>query len=315
MPAMASAQTQRTAATPNPYTIFAQARNVWEHQPYPPYLKYDVAVTVEEGGHNRSESYHSAYDATTGAIWVDPVSDYEIEHPASGKGVNVSVLFAQLSKAEPPEDFLGVPMLTPTFSFGMAPFVAVTPEDELTPMQIVAQVRAAFHDPNPRTTLEPSPPPRPGGLREIADITVFKREYIVTLVGIESVDGHACYHLALEPTHARHTYRLRDLWIDTTTAATIQLKEAINFKNGPGTDVPWTITFHSINGAQYIESESADAPMSYKSLIYTNATVDFKTIVAVPNPPPGMIVPATSGLILNEPADPEQKERAQAHFP
>lgn len=297
------------SAAPDPYTIFAQARNVWEHQPYPPYLSYTVAVTVDSGAAPKTEKYHSAFDATTGVIWVDPISDFEVAHPATGKGVNLFLIFGQLNKPEPPEDFLGVPMLAPTYSFGMAPFVPVIPEDELTPMQIVAQVRRAFHDPNPRNTPAARQSPSKG-LRVIADLTVFQREYTITLVGIQSVAGHRCYHLALVPTHARHTYRLRDLWIDTTTAATIKLREAINFVNGPGTDVPWTVTFGSINGAQYVRRERADAPMSYRGLTYTHASLAFEAISAASAPPPSMIVPATNDLILIEPTDSPQKEKA-----
>jgi len=186
----------------------------------------------------------------------------------------------------------------------MAPFVAAKPLYGLTPMQIVAEVRAAFHDPNPRAAVAASPPPSNGGLHEIADIKVFKRDYTITFVGTDAVQGHACYHLALLPTRSPHDYRLRDIWIDRATGATRKLREAINFKNGPGTDVPWTITFARIDGAQYVARERADAPMSYRGLVYAHASVAFIGVAATTALPPTMIVPATADLILNEPLKP-----------
>jgi hypothetical protein len=37
------------------------------------------------------------------------------------------------------------------------------------------------------------------------------------------------------------------------------LRDVLNFVDGPGTSIPWTIDFADIGGARYIASEAADA--------------------------------------------------------
>ncbi len=291
------------AQTPSPYDIFARARAFWSAQIYPSYLAYDVVVRVDEGASPKTERYASEYDATDDAIWVDSVSDYETAHPVKVKGFNFGILGFELSKPLPPVDFLGVPMLAPTFSFGMAPFVPAAAAAGHDSARLVAAVRAQFHDPNPHAPSAASQP-LPPGLHQIGSVTAFKRDYRVALLGIESIDGRPCYHLALTPLHNAKSYRLRQLWIDEQTYATAQLREALNFVNGPGTDVPWTVRFVQVDGAQYIASENADAPMAYRGLIYRHASVAFENLRRQTLPPPAMLVPPTSDLIMNEPTTP-----------
>ncbi len=291
------------AQTPSPYDIFARARAFWSAQIYPSYLAYDVVVRIDEGSSPKTERYTSEYDATDNAIWVDSVSDYEIAHPVKVKGFNFGILGLVASKPLPPIDFLGVPMLAPTFSFGMAPFVPAAAAAGRDSARIVAAVRAQFHDPNPRTspsTARSLPP----GLHQIGSVTAFNRDYRVALLGIESIDGRPCYHLALAPLRDAKNYRLRELWVDQQTYATAQLREALNFVDGPGTSVPWTVRFVQAGGAQYIASETADAPMSYRGLLYRHASVAFEDLHRQSLPPPAMLVPPTSDLVMREPPTP-----------
>ena len=69
------------AAAPDPYQIFSNARAYWLTQHYPQKLEYAVAVDIVEGGRERVEHYSTQYDATNGTVSVDPVSDYQLEHP------------------------------------------------------------------------------------------------------------------------------------------------------------------------------------------------------------------------------------------
>ena len=291
-------------ASPDPYAIFARARQYFEAQRYPQFIDYDVAVDVVEAGKDRVERYASAYDATNGSIWVDPVSDYEIAHPPSGRGVNVSI-FGLGGKPEPPIDFLGVPRVAPTYSFGIAKFVAAVPPGPKSDEELVAEVRQAFHDPNPRARALPtSSPAATTGLREIASVTVYKRDYRITLVGEEAIDGVSCYHLVLAPVRARDDrLRLRDVWIDERTSATVRLREARNFTSGPGTTVSWTVDFDDVAGAHYIARERAEVPMSYRGLLFTQATISFENIRARARPVAQRDTPVTNGLVMEEPGD------------
>ncbi len=254
-----------------------------------------------EGEKPRTERYDSAYNAVTNEIVVDPVSDFERANPPSGRGVNISILFLPVGKPQAPVDFLGVPVLSPTYSFGIAKFIPATMPHKLTDAELVAQIRKEFHDPNPRAT--PLATPAPSKLPEIADVTVYKRDYVIKLAGEENVNGHQCFHLAMQPANAREggKFRLRDVWVDERTYATERINESINFVNGPGTSVPWSIDYADSNGMHYIREERADAPMSYRGMTYTQASIDFENVTVASSMPHRLDTPLTDDLIMDEP--------------
>lgn len=276
--ALVAVATPRVHAAPDPYQIFGNARAYWHQQKYPMLLDYSIAVDVIEAGSERVEHYASEYNAVTGVVQVDPISDYERANPVHPKGINVSILAIPLSKPLPPVDWLGVPYLAPTYSFGMAPFIPAPTPTPFNSAALVAEIRKEFHDPDPRET--PSPTPTPNGLEEIATVYAHNRDYTITLLGMDTIDGHTCYHLGLTPTRDPGHFRIRQAWIDEQSFATWQLQDALNFVNGPGTDVAWTIHFAQIDGAQYIREEDALGPLKAGGEIYTKASLRFENVLA-----------------------------------
>jgi hypothetical protein len=112
----------------------------------------------------------------------------------------------------------------------------------------------------------------PFGLPELSPIFTFgllqmhpasssARQYDVTLVGIETLNGHRVYHLSLVPLAQPKTYRLRDLWVDVRTSTIWKLTSAGAFASGPATGVPWTVTFTMDRGHWLIESEETTTPL------------------------------------------------------
>jgi hypothetical protein len=287
------------AAASDPYAIFADARAFWQQQHYPTMLDYRVAVDVTEGSGERVEHYATEYDAVTGEVRVDPISDYQLAHPVVPKGINLGLLGFALNKPLPPVDFMGVPHLAPTYSFGMAPFVPAPTPTPFNSAALVDQIRQEFHDPNPRTT--PTASPTPNGLQEIATVYAHNHDYTITLLGTETIDGHACYHLGLTPTRDPGRFRIRQAWIDEATYATWQLQDALNFTDGPGTKVAWTIHFANVGGAQYVSEEDALAPMSTTGEIYAKATVRFENLHAVNDSTLHEAI-IDAGKLLEEPA-------------
>lgn len=285
-------------AQPDPYQIFANARSYWMQQRYPAQLQYQVAVDVVEAGKERIERYNASYDAVNNLVDIDATSDYEREHPVRPSGVDVGILGIRLTKPLPTDDFLGVPKLRPNYSFGMAPFVPAPSPTPFNSSALVEQIRKEFHDPNPRKR-QPSPSPSPG-LAEIATVFAHNRDYSITLLGTDTIDGHACYHLGLKPLHDPGRYRIREAWIDESSFALWQLTDSTNFVSGPATMVPWTIRFADIAGAHYISEEKADAPMSVRGEIYTQAAIRFESVVAAAKPE-RIELPGGSGEILDEP--------------
>ncbi|MBV8636809.1 MAG: outer membrane lipoprotein-sorting protein [Candidatus Eremiobacteraeota bacterium] len=284
-------------AQPDPYQIFANARQYWMQQRYPTQLQYQVAVAITEGGKERVEHYQASYDAVSNVVDVDPTSDYERENPVKPSGVNFGLFGFNVNKPLPTDDFLGVPKLRPNYSFGMAPFVPAPSPTPFNSMALVNEIRKEFHDPNPRKT--PSPAPA-ASIPEIATVYAQNREYTITMLGTETVDGHACYHLGLKPVKDPGRYRIREAWIDETTFAPWRLKDSTNFVSGDATSVPWTIQFTDVDGAHYISEEDADAPVSSQGEIYTRAAVRFESI-AQASKPPHIELPGGSKETLDEP--------------
>ncbi len=266
-------------------------------QRYPQELQYQIAVAIVEGGKERVERYDASYDAVNNVVDVDPTSDYEREHPVKPSGINFGIL-VPMNKPLPNDDFLGVPKLRPNYAFGMAPFVPAPSPTPFNSMALVEEIRKEFHDPNPHKQ-RPSPSPSPS-LPEIATVYAQNREYMITLLGTEAIDGHPCYHLGLKPVKDPGKYRIREAWIDQSTFAPWQLKDSTNFDSGDATSVPWTIRFADIAGAHYISEEDADAPLSTQGEIYTRAALRFESVVAA-SKPPRIELPGGSRMTLEEP--------------
>ena len=291
----------------DPYQIFARARAYWLQQHYPPLLEYTVAVSVLEGGTIKTQRYWSAYDSVSRQVAVDPISDYEKEHPtfpASGLNLNIPLLSHVLSKPQPPTDYLGVPVLAPNYSFGMADIPATNPSAANDPAELVREVRAEFHDPNPR-----GPSPEPSATASAPPIiereTIYSRVYRITLVGGETIEGVPAYHLHLQALREPGRYRLQELWVDARNLAPIELIERINFVDGPGTGVPWRVRFSLVSGALYIYDEKALRPMHYGGLVYREAGVWFENIRAVDQlSRPAPLFAPQAPLIMSEPTFP-----------
>ncbi len=291
------------AVDPNAgYEIFGRTRLAWEAQHYPALLEYQVAITVTENGRRKTERYRSAYDAAENVVHFNSVSDYEEAHPyyAPG-GFGFTSPFDPIHSTNASMDFLGIPMLAPNYSFGLGTTPRGTEESKPSDAELVKEIRREFHDPMPRDRPAPTPEPGPE-LREIAVVEARSRAYAISLVGIENVATRPAYHLRLRPLHDPGRFRLRELWVDTTTYAPIELVEALNFVNGPGTAVPWSITFDRIGGASYIATETALAPMQLKKHGYSSASISFENVRSVAYIETGLstFVPDDT-LILTEP--------------
>lgn len=296
-------------AADNPYQIFGHARSVFAQQRYPQYLSYTVTVRVSEHGVEKVKHYHLAYDARTEKIYVNPVSDEERANPPDPNGVTfhliprrqMKVLYdKQIGNPGDAVDPLGVPMLAPTYSFGMSATSTEGPDSADASDALVQEIRNEYKDPTPPATQREVA--GDGKLKTIALVASYERRYVVTLDGIETIDGNPCYHLSLKPVHPSPDLRLRELWIDTQSYQTRRLVSAGNFT---GSGVPWQITFEDLGGALYIASETAMATVGVGMHHYEQASVSFDDITAqnqLPSNLSGWFV--TKDRIMSEPGTP-----------
>lgn len=268
----------RAAATasPDPYAIYGKARAYWEAARYPANVGYTVVVRVRERGVEKIEHFSSRYDSRRDEIHSSGVSAEEFAHPhVAPGGFNFMIQGARISKPEDPVDYLGVPLLAPNFSFGIAKYVPATQIDSA---ELVREIRAQFHDP---ARLRPALP-ESSGLKEIGSVEAIARDYAIRLTGIEAVDGHPDYHLSMHPLHQPQRYRLRDVWIDERSFATDKLITNGNFVDGPGPSASWTVTFSQAGTTPYIATERASSPLRFESRTYEDATISFEGISGVP---------------------------------
>lgn len=264
----------------DPYSVFARARAVWSAQRYPAHISYTIAVHVTERGVDKSKHYHLTYDSQDDAINVRAVSDEELAAPVVANGLTIHlqpkrqgrVLFDK-KVGNPGEavDFLGIPELTPAYSFGIGKHAREGGADDDA---LINDIRSEFHDPMPAAKsreLEAN-----GKLKAIAVVTSRVQTYSIRLAGIDAVNEHDCYHLLLQPIRNPRELRLREVWVDTQTFETRQLINAGNFT---GSNVPWLITFDDANGALYISAETALQPIAVGEHSYEHASLSFESIV------------------------------------
>lgn len=260
------------------YAVFARARQYIEAARYPGQLAYGVTIAVSKRGTTSAAHYHSYYDSTNGAIRVIGESDEELAHPYTPHGIDTYLnLFGSgkgvpLSAPQRTFDFLGVPVLAPNYSFGIAPLIpheAVRDDNAL-----VDQIRREFHDPAKRATASTGA----AGIKTIASVESIKRTYSMRLSGMKAVNGHDDYHLLLHPLREPERYRLRQMWIDAASFAVDRLVTQGNFVFGGVVNVPWTISFRQIGGAPYIESERTATQFAVFRHAYDSATITFENI-------------------------------------
>ena len=279
VPLAVLASTAWLAAAPpssgDAYAIYDRAREVWSHERYPDPLAYRITVRVDEGA--KREEQHYRAETIAGGVRVNGVSDAEQQAPHEAKGVNFRVTYTlgwevhsgggsetrtiDADRKESSPDYLGVPLLSPEYSFGLNPAREVAPA------------------PSPGAAAGTQP-------RTIATVITIDRSYDVTLAGTEMLGGIAAYHLRLRPRFDPERFRLRDLWVDRSTYAVLEATVAGNFTNSPGKDVPWSVTFRNAGGATYIDTERALAPLVYKhDRTFTHAAIVFDEIGPPPNLP------------------------------
>lgn len=288
---------------PDPYGIYDRARHVWAAQQYPAYLSYTIAVNVIEGGVQKSRHYHLTYDARNDVIDVNPVSDEEQAAPPTPSGMVIHLqpkrqgrVLIDKKVGHPSEavDYLGVPKLSPTYAFGLN--TGGDGEDGPDSAKLVAEIRKEFHDPVP--TEKAREQLVSGPLKTIAVVSTRTHAYTIAYSGIEPVDGHDCYHLLLTPAHDPQHFRLRELWIDAQTYQTRQLLSAGNFT---GFQAPWLVKFAEIDGAMYIASEAAQAPIGVGDHRYQQAALAFESIAKTTQPVHQTNFFTTNQTIVTEP--------------
>ena len=247
------------APPPDAYAIFQRARSAVTAAAYPRRLDYTVAISGYDGDRFRENHYRASYKASSGEVLEEPISDEELAAPSTPHGVKVRFavtlygvvgIVIPLGRPPPSADVIGVPLLSPTYAFGLpyTRFASVKSED-----------------------------PEAADLKTIAIVSASSRDYAATLLDTPLLDGVPTYHLQLTPLRKPKVNRLRELWVGEDDYLPREAVVAGNFTTAPLTDVPWTISFALFDGAPVIASEKAGATLylSHRRVV-RDATIAFQ---------------------------------------
>jgi hypothetical protein len=233
--------TAAATPSPDPYALFSQTRAAVSAARYPDRIDYTIDVSGYDGSVARMNHYRATDRVAENVVKVGAMSVEEKASPPVPHGINVkfeawlygAVIVIPLGRTPASQDLLGVPLLTPTYSFGLK-----------YPPALLAL-------------------PQPGAsnsvLPVIAIVASQARDYAIDFAGLQTIDDVQTYDLRFRPLRDPRRNRLRELWAGVDDRLPRRALIAGNFTLAPLVDVPWTIDFSVIDGAPYIERERADA--------------------------------------------------------
>ena len=233
--------------TPNPAAekLFARAKDWWRARKDVPYLDYAVLLRFKHNKYIFDDWWQCKFRTKDGAIRIERLVILEDEAKRL-KGFPISIFGFKIGdtnpQAEPirPEE----PFIEPTANFGVlsrySSNVYVTSEPTENPLLL------------PSPSASATPP------REIGHVEVAGRDYDIRLVGEEELRYGRAIHLKLTPLHDPRFYRLRDLWLDTETDATVQLTVDGIYNGKPYDSVRWTVSYVPIDGHWYLQQLRGD---------------------------------------------------------
>lgn len=268
--------------------IWLRTRSAVTSAQYPDRIEYTIAITGSDGDKPSSNHYRAIYAAADGKVRVFAVSEEEEAQPALiPRGVNVSASIAicmpvcwgysvPVGHPQPSYDLLGVPLLAPSYMFGLRYTTLVATAMPLNVLPVIARVSTE------------------------ASL------YRITLIDTPEIDGTRTYHLQLTPLRNPKKDRLRELWVGAADYLPRKAVIAGNFTVAPFVDVPWTIDFSVVDGAPYIRDEyTAQVLYLRHRRVVRDAVVAFEDIhepVTAYDAP--LIAPDDSSATLVEPSAP-----------
>ena len=247
------------------WSIFVRTRSAVTSVRYPWRVDYTIAVSGLDGEKPVSDHYRASCDPSDGAIKLFPISDEQLEAPPPvPHGFNfsftVGICFLYcagfsipVGHPAPYQDLIGEPLIAPTYMFG------------LRYTGVPYSVKPVGNE--------------PATLPVIATVSTNNRDYDVTLIGTDVLDGIQVYDLRLRPLRKPKDNRLRELWVGTSDYLPRKATISGNFTTAPLVDVPWTIDFAVVNGTPFVSRESTDRTLylAHRRVVH-DAVVAFENI-------------------------------------
>jgi hypothetical protein len=233
---------------PQAEALFAKAKAAWTNLPAPPpFINYGALIRYLYHGHVFDNWWDGYYRTSDAAFALNRITDEE-EDRRRLAGVPFSIFSYKVFDTNPLAEpiRLDPPAISPLDSFGLLVRHA-GPLPKATP--------------SPEVTIQATPLGTP--LPELAVVEVIARDYRIALAGTETLQYGQTYHLTLTPLRQPAVYRLRDLWIDTTTSVTLRMRVQGLLSGKPYDGVSWTVDYVPIAGHYFVQQIKSDDPLHF----------------------------------------------------
>ncbi len=236
------------AASPVPATddpegerIFASARRAWDGSAYPRYTTYTVGVRYEKGARKISRHYATYEDMRRNLVFARDFSPEEEADPKTPHGTNLAI-GPFVINPDHPEDPIGPLALGINQDYGIS---------------LTSRLIKAVNDAEDAANAT--------GLPIIGSTSTTQRDYDVRFIGTETAaDGTLVDHLGLTPLHDPKRLKVREIWVDAKTYVVHSVLLASNFNGSPLSGVAWRVEYRIVDGAPYLDTETAQAPVTYR---------------------------------------------------
>ncbi|MBD5657602.1 MAG: hypothetical protein IAI50_20840 [Candidatus Eremiobacteraeota bacterium] len=258
------------ADVPQADAIFARAKDVWRARSEAPFVSYSLRERYSWRGHTHDNWWQGAYRERDRNVALHRIVVAADEgQRLKGAPIQINwhihngVARADSLDTNPDADAFPIldPLIAPNASFGL-----VRREAKVELATVVA--------PAPTSTPTPAPASRPTEasaltlpaekpLRELAHVEAIARDYSIAFAGNERVRGVDTYHLTLVPLRDPRIYRLRDLWIDATSFATVQIAVQGLFDGKPFDGARWIVDYVTFAGRVYVQQIHTDEMLRF----------------------------------------------------
>jgi len=223
--------------------LFTRAKDWWRGRKELPYLEYGALVRYKYHRYIHDNWWQATFRTNDGALHLERLVVPEDDLKRL-KGFPISIFGFTIGDTNPEADPIRVevPLIEPTSNFGL-----------LSRYQSAVVTNS---EPTENPLLLPSPSAT--APREIGRVETAARDYDVRLVGDESLRYGEAHHLTLTPLHDPKLFRLRDLWIDKASGASVQLAVDGIYNGKPYDGIRWLVRYVPLGGRWYVQQLRGD---------------------------------------------------------
>jgi hypothetical protein len=244
--------------------IFKAARDHWGDGNYPRYVTYTVGISYVRDGKLTAFHYQTYEDLRRNLVYARAFSAEEEAHPRTPSGTSIVAGSLNGQGGVPVNhDRADDPVGTLALGINQDYRLSRTPRS-IRALTVASDVANSSN------------------LPIIGSSGIAPHDYTVRLIETTTENGVPVAHLGLTPRRDPHQYIVRDLWVNTATSVVLRARLSENFNRGPLHGVSWIVRYRQIDGAPYIASETAEAPVTYdENETLAKVTIRFTNVKGV----------------------------------